>query len=57
MEDTMTAEETMPRRILVMVQELHRMGYERLRLAPPTDPTAVTANWEVSFSMDAARCR
>jgi hypothetical protein len=30
----MTADETMPRRILVMVHELHRRGYERLRVAP-----------------------
>ena len=30
----MTEEETMPRRILVMVHELHRRGYERLRVAP-----------------------
>ena len=28
------AEESMPRRILLMVRELHRRGYERLRVAP-----------------------
>jgi hypothetical protein len=35
----MTAEETMPRRILLMVHELHRSGYERLRVAPSLFPS------------------
>jgi hypothetical protein len=35
----MTAAESMPRRILVMVHELHRRGYERLRVAPSLFPS------------------